>query len=281
MKNSGNHFIAFLFCSLSVFAQNKIDRKAVVSRHNVKVNVVDTLASLSVGNGSFAFTVDAMGLQTFPDHYKNGIPLGTQSDWGWDSFSNENNYRFEETLEDYDQNGRKVSYSVQPKTPERAAKATEYFRSNPHRLQLGNLGFELYKKNGAKVKPEDITIIDQTLNLWTGKIESLFKVEGVPVTVETVSHQEEDVVGVRIKSDLIEREQLKIRLRIPYPTGEWMDTGTKWEGNQNYKSSLSQKDKHEAVISHKMDSIHYQIGLAWEGKAEISEESSHYFVLQP
>jgi hypothetical protein len=58
----------------------------------------DTLGSLTIGNGGFAYTVDFTGLQTFPDLYKNGIPLGTQSDWGWHSFPNENNYHIEETL---------------------------------------------------------------------------------------------------------------------------------------------------------------------------------------
>ena len=56
--------IAFVF-SMSLSAQQKIDRKALVTRHNVQITSIDTLASLTVGNGSFAFTVDATGLQTF------------------------------------------------------------------------------------------------------------------------------------------------------------------------------------------------------------------------
>jgi protein-glucosylgalactosylhydroxylysine glucosidase len=59
--------IVFIASFLSVHAiSQKIDRKALVQRHNVKLNKADTLASLTVGNGSFAFTVDATGLQTFP-----------------------------------------------------------------------------------------------------------------------------------------------------------------------------------------------------------------------
>ena len=64
----------------------KIDRKAVVQRHNIVITNIDSLASLSVGNGNFAFTVDATGLQSFPEVYARGVPLGTQSVWGWDSF---------------------------------------------------------------------------------------------------------------------------------------------------------------------------------------------------
>ena len=60
-----------------------IDRKAVVSRNNPHLTAVDTLGALTVGNGHFAFTVDATGLQTFPQAYSKGMPLGTMSDWGW------------------------------------------------------------------------------------------------------------------------------------------------------------------------------------------------------
>src|SRR5437868_5394339 len=89
-------------------AQNKIDRKALVQRHNVINNGTDTLSSLSVGNGRFAFTVDATGLQSFPEHYEKGIPLGTQSEWGWHSFKDTAGYKFDETLKTYALNGRNV-----------------------------------------------------------------------------------------------------------------------------------------------------------------------------
>lgn len=62
-------------CQSGVPSQHgRIDRKALVSRHNIENNSFDTLASLTVGNGRFAFTVDATGLQSFPELYRNGIP---------------------------------------------------------------------------------------------------------------------------------------------------------------------------------------------------------------
>lgn len=45
--------------------QISIDRKALVNRNNPQFSAFDSLASLSVGNGEFAFTVDITGLQTF------------------------------------------------------------------------------------------------------------------------------------------------------------------------------------------------------------------------
>jgi hypothetical protein len=74
-------------------AQQKINREAVVRRHTIKVDKIDSLSSLSVGNGNFAFTVDATGMQSFPDAYANGVPLGTESVWGWHSFPNTENLK--------------------------------------------------------------------------------------------------------------------------------------------------------------------------------------------
>ena len=69
--------LLFITIFLPVVGLAKIDRRQVLTRNNPHVNAIDSLASLSVGNGHFAFTVDATGLQTFPETYRNGIPLGT------------------------------------------------------------------------------------------------------------------------------------------------------------------------------------------------------------
>jgi hypothetical protein len=277
MKNT----VVFLIISFSVFAQLKIDRKAVVSRHNVLVKELDTLASLTVGNGAFAFTVDATGLQTFPDTYKNGIPLGTASEWGWDSYKNKNQHQFSETLKEFNQYGRNISYTTQLKNPERVKDAVNWFRQNPHLLQLGNLGFEIVKKDGTLAQPKDIQSISQVLNLWTGEIESSFSVEGIPVKVHTFSHQNKDAIGVKVQSELLQNGRLKIRLQIPYPTGNWDDTGTKWEGSEDYKSTIVQNEKTAAVVTHLMDSISYDIRLSWKGNAEFKRKGSHYFMVDP
>ncbi len=49
-----------------------------------------------------------------------------------------------------------------------AKKAVEYFRVNQHRLQLGNIGLEIKKKDGSLATADDIKNINQQLDLWTG-----------------------------------------------------------------------------------------------------------------
>ena len=63
-----------------------IDRKTVFDRNNPNITEADPLASLTVGNGKFATTVDITGLQSYPEYYKDGVPLCAQSDWGWHFF---------------------------------------------------------------------------------------------------------------------------------------------------------------------------------------------------
>ena len=88
-----------LFCiGFSSLNAQKIDRKKVVQRHNVVNTKADALSTVTVGNGKFAYTVDITGMQSFPEYYKNGVSLGTQFEWGCNSFPNNENNTFDETV---------------------------------------------------------------------------------------------------------------------------------------------------------------------------------------
>ena len=102
MRNK-TFFIVVLAAMLLVTAcaDTAIDRHALVMRNNPHVTKIDSLHSLTVGNGRFAFTADATGLQTFPEYYKEGLSLGTYSEWGWHSFPNKEDYKIVETLQDH------------------------------------------------------------------------------------------------------------------------------------------------------------------------------------
>jgi protein-glucosylgalactosylhydroxylysine glucosidase len=283
MKKNIFLFTFFLFQLLFGFAQIKINRQALVERHTIKNNTFDSLSSLSVGNGGFAFTVDVTGLQSFADAYSKGVALGTQSDWGWHSFIDTAGYTFDETLKNYFLNGRNVSYAVQQKEPLRKKNAVEWFRQNPHRLQLGNIGFDIIKKDGSLATINDIQNISQTLNMWTGEIHSQFTVENIPVDVTTYGHQQKDAIAVKVHSALLKEKRLLVHIKFPYPTGAWADVGNNFTENNNNKhiSTISSTSKGLASVKHILDATTYDIALRWNGKAAISEKSKHYFVVTP
>ncbi|WKK59489.1 hypothetical protein [Sphingobacterium sp. BN32] len=273
--------MALCFFAPPLIAQTKIDRKAVVERHQVQNTSMDTLSSLTVGNGQFAYTVDATGMQSFPRYYQKGVSLGTQSEWGWNTFPNTGHYKFEETLKAYDFNkdGRNALYSIQNKEG-RAKEATEYYRINPHRIQLGNVGLQITLKNGKTAVVDDIKQIKQILNPWTGIIESHFTVEGTPVTVLTAGDSKFDQVAVQVKSTLVRQGRIKVFVRYPFPTSSFLDEATYYEHPEKHQSSIIAQDETSAVLSHKLSSIEYFTRLNYtDGK--ISSAAKHEFHYQP
>ena len=270
--------IALLISNYS-FSQS-INRKVVVQRHNVRINKIDSLSSLTIGNGNFAFTVDATGMQSFPEAYAKGIPLGTQSVWGWHSFPNTENLKIEEAQKNYELEGRKISYTVQLKEPQRVSKAVEYFRVNPHRLQLGNIGLEIKKKDGSLATVDDIKRIDQQLDLWTGNITSSFTVEDIPVKVTTVCHQTQDAVSFRIESALLKTKNILVRVRIPFPNGQWKDVGNNWNNEISFSSATLFTDSN-AIVSVGLDTSNYRLSLKWKTTAELKKQHENYYTIQP
>ena len=285
MNNRTRIFLLFVFSFCLFFftwlhAQKPIDRKALVERHKVANIKFDSLSSLSVGNAKFAFTVDITGLQSFPVNYQKGIPLGTQSEWGWHSFVDTAGYKTEEALKEYDINGKKISYTVQWNEPERNKNAADWFRQNPHRLQLGNLGFELIKKDGSLAIINDLKDINQVLNPWTGEIKTHFTLEEYPVDVITFCHQQQDVISVQVQSSLIKEKRLKVFLRFPYPTGEWADEGTNYTHDKKHTSGFQTK-MNGALLFHQLDTTKYLVEFTWKEAASISQKQPHYFLISP
>ena len=258
-----------------------IDREALVSRHAVHINEFDTLNSLSVGNGQFAFTVDPTGLQSFPELYSKGMPLGTQSEWGWHAWPNTEDFKREETYRYYDVDGRKIPYSMQLKDSQRSKDVMNYFRKNPHRLHLGVVGLEFMTSAGKVVTPDMISQVAQTLNMWTGEISSKYVVDGKRVEVSTICHPVKDMVSVQIKSMLIKSGQLKVKLRYPYPTGGHVDDACNWTSPEKHTTSISSTQGNGASIVHDLSSYVYHTNLAWETPAKIEKVKAHEFVVMP
>lgn len=285
-KQFGQFYYFLSILCLSIFSTvntsaQKINRKALVQRHNVVVTKADSLASLTVGNGRFAFTVDVTGLQTYPREYEKGVPLGTQSEWGWHSFIDTIGYKREEAYKTFHLNGRDITYTTQWNSPERNKAAANWYRQNPHRLQLGNVGFELQKKDGSPAQLSDLKNIRQELDLWTGAIKSRFTLEGIPATVETYCDNRMDLIEVKVKSKLVADGRMTVSIRFPYPTGEWTDAGTNWTMHDRHTSGIIDKTSFGAQIERRLDSAKYYCWLLWGGEATVTKPGEHYFVVAP
>jgi hypothetical protein len=268
MKFLSRLTLVLLLCPLTSLA-GIIDRHAVITRNNPKVSVVDPLQSLTVGNGGFAVTVDATGLQTFPEEYSVGVPLGTMSDWGWHSFRNPRRYKPEDALVEKDfGRGHKELYSAQFKAPGRQHDASEWLRINPHRLHLGVVGFNFSRAS-------HVNGVSEELDMWTGTVKSDFRYGKKHYSVMTVCSPDCDRIASRIVAD----ETPEIRLRYPYPTGGHSDDACDWKSDGKHKTSIVKLGKNSVILRHQLDATTYYIYVTWTGEARLKRKGNNEYLL--
>lgn len=258
-------------------ATGPIDRHALVTRHNVVLRRFDTESPLSVGNGGFAFTVDATGLQTFADAFEQTIPLGTLSDWGWHRWPNPEGWSIERfSFNAFDSHGRKVGYADIPGDTRTAE--IQWLRANPHRLHLGRLGFDFGTRDSRQATPADLSQIEQTLDLWSGEIVSRFTFDNQPVEVSTVCHPELDAVAVRVRSPLIGLKRLRILLAFPYGTGQ--TTAADWSHPAAHHTDM-RTGANTARFFRRLDDDTYSAALAWAPNGAVERTADHRFLVVP
>lgn len=269
--------------------QSPIDRRALVERHNPVVREVDSLSPLTVGNGQFAFTADVTGLQSFPEEYAEGIPLSTQSEWGWHTFPNPEGYELSDALVEYDSHGRPVPYASN-----QDGEAGKWLRASPHRLGLGRIGLEFTKRDGSQVVDDDLENIEQTLNLWNGILTSKFSIEGEPVSVETVCHPTQDAIAVRVSSKLIAEGRLKVNYRFAYGSDQFGKSPEDWTKPEKHTTVLAPGAAESAApgsaggdvpnrvrLHRALDADSYFVDLLYSGGAGFTELERHHFQLSP
>jgi hypothetical protein len=275
--------IAFLFAvwgSLAVSRGNSqdpvpINRRALVTQHNPVIREIDKHSPLTVGNGKFAFTADVTGLQSFPEEYESGIPLSTQSEWGWHSFPNPEGYELANALQNYDTYGREVPYASNQNSP-----AGGWLRANPHRLGLARIGFELTKKDGTRVAARDLKAIEQTLDMWTGVLTSKFEIEGEPVTVRTCCHPDLDLLAVIVNSRLLKQGQLKVVFKFSYGSGEFGKAPEDWTKPEKHSSKMEQISAYQTRILRTLDSDSYVADVCYAGDSKLTQVAPHHFELK-
>ncbi len=256
-------------------AKNKINRRALVTRHNITLKKADPLTPLSVGNGEFAFTADITGLQSFPEFHEKGMPLGTQSHWGWHSMPNTNDYKISDILEEYEVAGRRVPYASDKDYSGRYSPAATWLRSNPHRLHLGQIGLRIRKSDGSFAKIDDLTNTSQTLDLWNGILSSHFEIENLPVEVLTICHPNRDILSVRIESPLIQQKRLSVLLAFPYGSMQWRNAAD-WN-HPELHTTHAKNNGNKADLTRILDEDKYFVSIVCSQSGKIEAKSQHEY----
>ncbi|MET9021363.1 hypothetical protein ABZV93_15375 [Actinopolymorpha sp. NPDC004070] len=259
-----------------------MDRYRIVARHNVRRTSADALEPLTVGNGEFAFTADVTGLQTFPSFHADGMRLGTQAQWAWHTAPNPEGYALAESFEDYSTAaGRSVPYSTtgpdfgDSSVHSRAKLARQWLRENPHRIDLGRIGF--VRPDGQPVRLSELGSISQRLDLWRGRIESRFELDGTPVEVTTACDPELDLLAVRVESPLLARGELAIGTRFPYAVGDWSEP-CDWDSPTSHLSELHLRGN-RADIRRLLDADVHHVALTWSAGAVLKQLGPHEFAV--
>src|SRR5262245_25669963 len=175
-----------------------IDRQALVARHIPTITTVDKSAPFMVGNGNFAFTADITGLQTFQDQYSPLAPLLTEAQWGWHSFPGK--FELSQAQKPFRVRGKLRWYPALQNWDEAKKEEIQWLRENPHKYSLGRLALHLANGEGKDAAFADLSATKQSLDMWTGRLNSSFVFGGQTVEVETSVHPTRDLIVVRLKS---------------------------------------------------------------------------------
>lgn len=174
-------------------------KKEVVEKYNIKNESIDKYCPLSVGNGHFVFTCDVTGLQTLKEDY-DVIPLLSMSEkFAYKKPSGQLPYV------SYKAHNRNVYYQT-----DRTLNPVAYdnLRTNYFKYNMFSLAFYY---QGQKIVKEDISLVQQTLDLFTATLYSSFHIFNHEVQVVTKVENSSDTLVIRIKSQLL-LEGLEVRL---------------------------------------------------------------------
>ena len=256
---------------MSVHSQ-KIDRKALVTRHNIVITDRNIKGPTQVGNGKFAYGFDITGLQTFNDG------ATTMSDWGWHEFSLPKGQKPEDFKgQMWDTQGRMVRYDINnPDQPE----LTQWMIQNPHRLNLGRIGLILKKKDGSLAKLEDLQQPEQRVDLWTGTVVSVYSIDGEQIKVTTVGHPSKDAVAIKIQSKKVADGSIGVFINFPYAASNEFGNGADWNNPEKHQTEMK-VSKNQAIFKHTMDATVYYVRMAWNQTATLKETKKHFYELTP
>ena len=270
-----------------------IDRKRLVDRHRVTVTRPARDAVFTVGNGDFAYSTDATGMQSFtrfhdqsePGDGETVVATPTMSNWGWHEMPNPEGFVLADAMTEYATARGPVSYPdrfdlegfASPDRPA-DARAGDWLHVNPQRIDLGRIGFAFRDGDGIEraLEPSDLGDPRQSLDLWGGVIESSFELDGQVVHVTTVASPSESSIAFRVRSALLASGRLSIRLRFPYADAGFFETSD-WSSPGAHSSVLAQETPGRCTIERRLDDTTYSVRLVFSNGSVAATGSAHEF----
>lgn len=252
-----------------------IDRKRIVRKQSPVRQEIEWLSPLTVGNGSLAYTVDITGMQTLcEEQCEKGFPLLTMSEWGWHTSPSPDGREYDLDADlmmtEYQSKRGCVRYPVKKQPGNETV--YDWLRENPHRYNLVQMGFVL---DGEPIRSEQITDVWQKLDLYTGILVSVFHLMGECVTVKSLCHQEKDMLGFEIQSDLLINGRLGIQLCFPYASPD--RSGSDWDGDQKHQTSLYKKSDQLYGVEHCLDQDCSYVELHADHVFSVEQLDSHIY----
>ena len=265
----------------STVPTEKIDRRALVTRHNITLSRIDPTSPLMVGNGNFAFTADITGLQTFPEQYSPLAPLLTESQWGWHSFPNPAHYRYEDSLVPVQVHGTTRYYPWLHDWSEGNKPAIAWLRENPHRISLGRLSLYLRSRTGERARFADLSATHQTLDLWSGALTSRFEFDGEPVEVQTRVHPELDMLIVTVTSPAVAAGRLGMDLKFPGVATTLNPNPADWDHPGRHQTTVTAKSPRRLSLDRQLDDMRYHVVVGADRDVTFARMSQHTFRILP
>ena len=257
-----------------------INRRAVITRHSPLYKSIHKDAPLSVGNGTFCFTADYTGLQSFFNDYaaaQDAFPLCTMAEWGWHSYPLLPEDKAGLRLTPYDTNGRSVLYATDDTGQEDLFKR---IRVNAHKFHLGVIGFDVC---GDGLPLKECIPVSQFLSLWEGILFSEFFFNGETVKTETFVHPNEDTLYIRSSSALF--KERKLRLAVNFPYGSHKKSGADFSNpvyhTTSLISSVNKNGNNVVTFERKLDTTLYYVIIEGCNFTVSSCEEKHTIAIHP
>jgi len=236
----------------------KIDRKALVDRHNIVLTGGDLV--VPVGNGELCFNADRTGLQTFGGN--------TMAHWAWHEFPLPDGVTADDLPETGSYMTGRLTGQGRDLVPEDKKAAARYMFDNPHSFSLSRLRF--VNPDGSALDESVLDTAESIFDLWNGMLISTFVYNGMPVKVMTCVHYDWDAVSVRVETDA----ELGVMLDFGYPSiknGPGMGTISKSNG---WNSDFDCPERHSTtsrrrgtgktcMLDRVIDGTEYSVAWRW------------------